>query len=245
MQKNSGGFSSEIMDSALLKGVRKNGLPFAIGGVCKKEGICYEGFSCNESLCGPVDMDTILWLASMTKAVTSVAVMQLVEQGMLSLEQKAGEILPELFRLSVLEGYDEEGNAVLTSCESAVTIRQLLNHTSGFAYSFWDPLIDRYYSENKLPDTTSGRLSCLSVPLVRQPGTAWEYGISTDWLGLILEKLTGIRLGEYFRKYIFAPLKMHDTGFKVADMKRLAPFYQLASEDVSVMGFVKNGDFAF
>ena len=231
MLKNDMGYTRDFLDAVLRESTQIQGLPFSIGGVCAKHGTVYEGFACNEKICDPVDMDTIIWIASMTKAVTTTAIMQLLERGALSLKQKAGSILPELLDLPVLKGYDGQGKSILAPCEGAITVEQLLNHSSGFAYSFWNESINRYYRENGLPDTTSGSLKSLSAPLVRQPGTAWEYGISTDWLGLLLEKLTGMRLGEYLEKNILVPLNMQSTGFVIKDLKRLAPFYQLDSNN--------------
>lgn len=215
------------IDSVLRDGIQKRGLPFVIGAVGTKEGTVYEGSCRHADLCAPVDADTMIWIASMTKAVTAVALMQLVEQGELSLQQEAGKILPKLSGVKILEGYDRYGKEIITSCGKSITVEQLLNHTSGLAYSFWNARIDRYYREHHLPDTTSGSLKSLPAILARTPGTGWEYGTSADWAGLILEKLTGMKLGEYFHKFIFTPLKMKSTAFEIQNLKPPAPFFQL------------------
>lgn len=230
MHRNEYLFNKASLDTVLRESVCGKGLPFSIGGICTKEGTVYEGFEYKNDICSPVNMDSIIWLASMTKAITTVALMQLVERGEISLKQAAGSILPELSEQIILKDFDELGRAILTPCKNKITIEQLLNHTSGFGYSFWNSVIDRYHKEKDLPDTTSGSLRCLSAPLVREPGTGWEYGISTDWAGLILEKITGLKLETYLKTNIFNPLNMNDTGFKVKDFHRLTPFYELDSQ---------------
>lgn len=220
--------AARAIDSVLQDSIQKRGLPFAVGAVGSKEETIYEGSACHAGLCSPVNVDTVIWIASMTKAVTATALMQLVEQGKLSLQQEAGSILPELSDLKVHGGYDRSGKEMLIPCREPVTVEQLLNHTSGFAYSFWNERMDRYYREHQLPDTTSGSIKSLPAVLVEKPGAAWEYGISADWAGLILEKLTGMSLEKYFREFIFNPLKMSNTSFKIQNRMRPAPFYQLA-----------------
>jgi len=159
--------------------------------------------------------DSIFRIASMTKAVTSVAVMQLVERGRVKLDEPAGTYLPELARVEVLEDLDTNGVAKLRPPKTPVTVRQLLTHTSGFGYEFFDEKLSRYVAAGKVPSARTGDGGFLKAPLVFDPGTKWEYGISTDWLGQLVEKISGQSLEEYFRQNIFAALAMGDSFFNV------------------------------
>src|SRR5262249_24782834 len=156
-------------------------------------------------------LDTIFRLASMTKAVTSVAAMQLVEQGKLQLDQPIGNVLPELAAPQVLEGFDESGTPRLRPAKRPITLRHLLTHTAGFGYEVWDPDLVRYVKASGTPSTSTGKLASLRLPLVFDPGDRWEYGINLDWAGRAIEAVSGQPLEVYFRQRIFAPLGMADT----------------------------------
>src|SRR5581483_2637784 len=129
--------------------------------------------------------DTIFAIASMTKPVTSVAVMQLVEAGKIKLDEPAGTYAPELAKVQVLD------NGKLRPPKSSVTIRQLLTHTSGFAYEFMNQQLHDFVAKGGAPSESKGDDSFLQQPLMSDPGTRWEYGISVDWLGRIVEKVSG------------------------------------------------------
>jgi CubicO group peptidase (beta-lactamase class C family) len=148
--------------------------------------------------------------------------MQLYEQGKIKLDQPVGDFLPNLAEAEVLEGFDVDGKPVLRPAKTAVTIRQLLTHTSGYVYDIWNENAARYASSRD----GAGNVS-LDVPLAFDPGMKWEYGISTDILGVLVEVVSGQSLDEYFREHIFIPLGMRDTYFIVPDEKlpRLATAY--------------------
>jgi CubicO group peptidase (beta-lactamase class C family) len=150
--------------------------------------------------------ETIFWIASMTKPITSVAALQLVEQGKLELDAPIGGILPELATPQVLE------NGALRPAATAITLRHLLTHTAGFSYPASNPALAAYAAAHPNPPPPGSR-AALAMPLVHDPGTAWEYGVSTDWVGLAVEAASGKSLDTYFRDHIFAPLGMADTGF--------------------------------
>ena len=152
-----------------------------------------------------VDADTVFWIASMTKPVTSVAAMQLVEQGKLSLDAPIGDVLPALANKQILDG------GSLRPARTKITLRHLLTHTAGFAYAFTRPEYGAYIAANNIPP--SGTLGALNMPLLFEPGERWEYGINTDWVGLAVEAASGETLDAYFSKHIFAPLGMDDTAF--------------------------------
>jgi methyl acetate hydrolase len=164
--------------------------------------------------------DTIFRLASMTKAVTSVAAMQLVEQGRLSLEQPVGNILPELAAPQVLEGFDDRGQPKLRPAKRPITLHHLLTHTAGFAYDVWDARLGRYIKAAGVPPGSTGKLASLRLPLMFDPGERWEYGINLDWAGRVVEAVSGQPLAVYFRQHIFAPLGMTDTDYVLSSLQR-------------------------
>jgi CubicO group peptidase (beta-lactamase class C family) len=166
-------------------------------------------------------VDSIFRMASMTKPITSVAVMQLVEGGRVKLDEPAATYLPELFQVQVLDEFDATtGKAKLRSPHALPTVRQLLTHTSGFAYEFFDSQLHSYVAAAALPSLRAGDGGFLKAPLLFDPGSRWEYGISTDWLGKLVEKISGQTLEEYFRQHIFQPLDMTDTFFDVPPEKQ-------------------------
>lgn len=174
----------------------------------------------------PMAEDTIIAIASMTKPITTVAVLQLVEKGLVDLDAPITDYLPELEAIKVLEGFDEAGELILVDPASRPTTRQLLTHTSGFAYEFWNEKIEKAVSSGKLTSLFAGP-DGLQTPLVFSPGARWEYGIGIDWAGFLVEKLSGKGLDAYFQDHIFDPLKMVDTFYVVPDDKqrRLANTY--------------------
>jgi CubicO group peptidase (beta-lactamase class C family) len=150
--------------------------------------------------------------ASMTKAAATTAALQLMEQGRLSLDATVESILPEFGRLSVLDGFDGD-TPRLRPPASQATVRQLMTHTAGLGYFFTNEKLLRYHALTGEPNPLSGLKRSLSVPLVNDPGTAWEYGVNTDWLGLIVEKISGQSLGSYLRQFVWGPLGMTDSTF--------------------------------
>lgn len=168
----------------------------------------------------PMTVDTVFWIASMTKAVTAAAAMQLVERGKLQLDQNMGEVLPELAKPQVLEGFDDAGKPKLRPAKRPITLRHLLTHTAGFSYEFWCADIGRYQQAMGVPGITTCQNAALTTPLRFDPGEAWDYGINIDWVGKAVEKVSGQSLEEYMQARIFGPLGMHDTGFRLTPDKR-------------------------
>jgi methyl acetate hydrolase len=160
-------------------------------------------------------LDTVFWIASMTKPVTSTAAMQLVEQGKLRLDEPIADVLPELRSPQVLEGFDASGTPRLRPAKRPITLRHLLTHTAGFSYDVWNADIGRYMKVAGIPGVIT-----LKTPLVADPGERWEYGINIDWVGKAVEKVSGQSLEAYFREHIFAPLGMTDTAFKISPSMR-------------------------
>jgi methyl acetate hydrolase len=164
--------------------------------------------------------DSVFWIASMTKAVTSAGAMQLVEQGKLSLDEPIGKVLPDLASPQVLEGFDADGEPKLRPAKTPITLRHLMTHTAGFCYSIWNGDAGKYFEKTGLPAITTCKNDALKAPLMSDPGTRWEYGINIDFVGKAVEAVTGKRLDAYLRDHLFAPLGMSDTGFKISDAMR-------------------------
>ena len=172
--------------------------------------------------------DTIFRLASMTKAITSVAAMQLVEQGKLDLDKPIGNVVPELAAPQVLDGFDDAGAPRLRPAKRPITLKHLLTHTAGFGYEVWDADLVRYVKASGIPSTTTAKLASLRLPLVFDPGERWEYGINIDWVGRAIEAVTGQPLAVYFRQHILGPLGMADTDYAIspAQQQRLVRVHQ-------------------
>ena len=197
-----------------------------VGGVvaigANDKGIVYEGAF------GPgVTADSIFWIASMTKAITATAGMQLVEQGKLSLDQPMGKLLPQLESPKVLEGFDASGAPKLRPAKRPITLRHLMTHTAGFTYSIWSEPMLQYEKVTGLPFIGEEKNATFNAPLMFDPGDRWEYGINMDWVGKAVEAISDQSLEVYFRENIFAPLGMADTGFLIssAQKARVVPMY--------------------
>ena len=173
-------------------------------------------------------LDTVFWIASMTKAVTTVAAMQMVEQGALRLDAPIADVLPELASPQVLDGFAADGTPELRAAKRPITLRHLLTHTAGFTYHMWNADMGRYLDHAKLPQIFSCEDATLTRPLVFDPGERWEYGVNIDLVGKAVEKVSGKRLEAYFRDHIFGPLGMDDTGFVIGTdrRRRLATIHQ-------------------
>ncbi|KJC48123.1 1,4-butanediol diacrylate esterase [Bradyrhizobium sp. LTSP885] len=164
--------------------------------------------------------DSVFWIASMTKAVTSAGAMQLVEQGKLSLDEPIGKLLPDLAAPQVLDGFDAKGEPKLRPAKSPITLRKLMTHTAGFCYDLWNADMGKYMEKTGTPGIISCSNAALKTPLASDPGTRWEYGINIDFVGKAVEAASGKKLDAYLHDHMFAPLGMNDTGFKIMDNMR-------------------------
>jgi len=193
-----------------------------VAAAATQEGILYEGAFGKRDLAKGTDMtgDSVFWIASMTKAITSAAALQLVEQGKLQLEQPMGALLPELRSPQVLEGFDQKGEPKLRPAKQAITLRHLLTHTAGFTYDIWNADTARYAKHADLPGIITCKNAALKTPLAFDPGTGWEYGINIDFVGKAVEAVSGQTLDAYLRQNIFTPLGMADTGFIIGPDQR-------------------------
>ena len=190
----------------------------------------YEGAFGLRDLSGnaPMTLDTVFWYASMTKALVATGAMQLVEQGRVSLDEPIGRVIPQLASPQVLEGFDIAGRPLTRPAKRAITLRQLLTHTSGYGYDIWNADVERYMRENDVPLLVDCKLRSLEQPLACDPGERWEYGISLDWVGQVVEAVSGMSLEDYLVEHLFTPLQMHDTRFLIQPhmRSRLARVHQ-------------------
>jgi CubicO group peptidase (beta-lactamase class C family) len=177
-------------------------------------------------------VDSVFWIASMTKAITSAAGMQLVEQGKLSLDAPIGKVLPDLAAPQVLEGFDAKGEPKLRPAKKPITLRHLMTHTAGFAYDMWNGDMVKYLEKTGTPGVISCANAALKTPIMNEPGTRWEYGTNIDFVGKAVEAASGKKLDAYLRDHVFAPLGMTDTGFKIgeAQRKRLVGMHSRAED---------------
>ena len=206
------------IDELLERAVDDRVVPGVVAVAGNRDGVLYEGAFGVLDINGdaPARPDTTFALASMTKAFTCAAALQLIEQGGLELEQPVADVLPAFADLQVLEGFDGDAPR-LRPAASQATILQLLTHTSGLGYWFCNADVLRYYQLTGTPDPLSGKLATLQTPLIADPGTRWEYGTSTDWLGQVIETVSGRDLATYCEEHIFGPLGMSDATFRPND----------------------------
>jgi len=211
------------IDTLLRSAVEQKRVPMVVAMVADASGVVYEHAT-------GTPKDAIFGIASMTKPVTSVAVMQLVEQGRVKLDEPASTYLPELRDVRVLDGVTQRPP------KTPVTVRHLLTHTSGFGYEFLNRELGELVSKKAIPSAAAGGDGFLKAPLLFDPGTRWEYGISVDWLGRLVERTSGMTLESYFREKIFRPLRMDDSFFIIPPEKqpRLARLYRRTSDGTLV-----------
>ena len=216
----------DSVDGILEAAVSRGDVPGVVAAATTAEGTVYEGGFGERAVGGGVAMtpDTVGWIASMTKAITGAAAMQLVEQGRMELDGPASAVIPYLGEVEVLEGFDGDGQPKTRPPKQPVTLRHLLTHTSGFAYEIWNDDILAYQEAKGIPQITSCENAALTTPLLFDPGERWDYGIGIDWAGKMVEAVSGQRLGRYLKENIFDPLDMEDTAFRItpAMQERLA-----------------------
>lgn len=205
---------NEVLRSAVDRGE----VPGVVALAANDRDILYEGAFGLRDLAARSGMTqkTLFRIASMTKAVTSVAAMQLVEAGKLALDEPIGQVLPDLAAPMVLTGFGPTGEPRLRPAKRPITLRHLLTHTAGFGYEMLNSELIRYNAVTHTPSNSSGRLASLRLPLLFDPGERWQYGINIDWIGRAIEAVSGQSLDVYFRDRVFAPIGMSDSGFQMS-----------------------------
>lgn len=202
---------------------REQGVPGVVAMATDREANLYEGAAGKRELGKDEEMtlDTVFAIFSCTKAIAGVTVMQLVEEGVLGLDDPAKEYAPEIAEIQVLEGFDSAGEPRLRPPRTDVTVRQLMLHTAGFGYDFFNEDLLKYGELRDVPSVVSSTVDSLRSVLLFDPGEQWEYGSNIDWVGKVVEGARGKRLGEVMRERVFEPLGMNDTAFTMSDsMKR-------------------------
>ena len=199
-----------LLDGAVAQGVA----PGLSGAVCGPGGVAtFTAGARGAADPAPMTPDTVFWIASCTKAITALAALQLVERGKLSLDGPIAERLPALGAARVLDGFADDGTPRLRAPRRAITLRDLLTHTSGLAYDFCSADLTRYLA------ATGENLLSEPPVLVFDPGERWQYGIGIDATGWAIEAASGQDLEAYFAEHILGPLGMADTTFVPDDAR--------------------------
>jgi CubicO group peptidase (beta-lactamase class C family) len=205
---------SSSVEAVLQAAVDSGAVPNVVGVAADDEGVIYQGAAGPQSVGGdePVDVDSIFRIASMTKMVCTVAALQQRERGNLDFDAPVDTYCPDFAATQVLDGFDGDKPRMRAPATRA-TVKQLVTHTTGLAYGFWNADLARW-------EAATGSSDAFAAPMVADPGTRFEYGISVDWLGRVVEAASGQSLDDYLVEHIFAPLGMSSTAFLINDEQR-------------------------
>jgi methyl acetate hydrolase len=209
---------SAAVDQVLQDAVASGAAPNVVAVAADRDGLIYEG-AAGDRIAGtddPVSADTHFRIMSMTKLVATTAALQLVEQGKLDLDAPVDTYCAEFAEVQVLEGFDGD-TPKLRAPASRATVKQLVTHTSGLGYWFWNADLVKWEAVTGTPNVLSGSNVVFTAPLVADPGTTYSYGINTDWLGKVVEAAGGRALDVAVKEGITGPLGMNDTEFRLQD----------------------------
>jgi len=217
------------IDNVLATAASAGLVPGVVAAAANKDGIFYEGAFGKRSLGDDAGMtiDTVFRIFSMTKAIATTAAVQLIERGEIGLDTPVEDIIPAWREQVVLEGFD--GDTPITRApKTKATIRHLATHTSGLAYEIWSPDTGKYIEATGTPSILTCDKGALKYPLLFDPGERWEYGVNIDWLGQVVEAVSGSSLRDFCKSNIFEPLGMGDTDFhaNAEQRTRLATIHQ-------------------
>jgi methyl acetate hydrolase len=210
-------------DQVLTQAIADGAVPGIVALAADSSGVVYQGVHGHTSGDRRTEMrlDSVFRIASMTKAVTAAAAMQLLEQGRLKLDEPMKIHAPQLGEVPVLLGFDDDGTPQTRAPARDITLRDLLTHTSGYSYDLFNADVARYMEHEKLPSIATCMNDSLRAPLLFDPGERWEYGIGIDWVGKIVEAVSGEALEDYLQAHLFSPLGMTDTSFLLrSDMQQ-------------------------
>jgi len=221
----------KVLDNAVG---RAGGVPGVVAMVTDREGNIYEG-AVGVREYGketPMTNDTVFALFSTTKAITGTALMQLVEEGKVRLDDPVKKYVPEIAEIKVLEGFDADGQPILRAPRTDITINMLMLHTAGFGYEFFSHEDKRYREAKETPSILTSTFDSIKSVLLFEPGERWNYGVNIDWVGKVVEAVRGKRLGEVMAERIFAPLGMTDIGFTLTPsmMERRATIHSRSQD---------------
>ncbi|MCA0873914.1 beta-lactamase family protein [Seohaeicola saemankumensis] len=223
---------------AVLSGVSKEDsrVPGVVAQVTDRTGTIYSGAFGERRIGGdPMTEDTVFAIFSTTKAIAGTAALQCVEEGLLDLDAPAKEYAPAIGKLQVIDGFDNDGAPILRAPKSDITTRQLLLHTAGFGYDFFNETYKRMAEDHGQPSVVSGSQAAINTPLLFDPGERWEYGSNIDWVGQVVEGIRGNRLGDVMSERIFAQLGITDLAFTRTDaMKARTATIHARGEDGSL-----------
>lgn len=209
------------IDQVLRRAVDAGDLPHVAAIAADWDGVFYEG-GAGVRIAGesddPVGAGTQFRVMSMTKMVCTAAALQLKESGALDFDAPVEEYCPQFADVKVLQGFDGD-TAILVDPDAKATVHQLVTHTSGLAYWFWDADLARYEKVTGTPNVVPGKIEALTAPMVAHPGTTFTYGINTDWLGKVIEAVAGRGLDQVIADGITGPLGMHDTMFRLDESR--------------------------
>jgi methyl acetate hydrolase len=209
------------IDEVLTSAVDNDAVPGVVAMAAGDDGVIYEGAAgvrqAGES--DPITPDTMMRIASMTKMITTTAALQLVERGRLDLDAPVDSYLPEFAGVQVLDGYDGD-TPRLRAPKTRATVHHLVTHTTGLGYWFLSADVDRYEQVTGTPNLLAGTRDALTAPMTFDPGAGWQYGINHDWLGLVVEAISGQPLDEYFAEHITGPLGMTSTTARMTEAQR-------------------------
>ena len=203
------------LDASLRGAVERRDVPGVVALVTDRARVLYQSaFGVADVATGrPLAQDALFRIASMTKPITSIALMQLVERGQIGLDDPASKYLPELAELKVIESFDAKtGDYKVRPASRPATVRHFLTHISGLAYPFTSAIWRDFKPR-------AGETYPFGGPLLFDPGERWHYSTSTDVVGRLVEAVSGQTLEEYFREHIFMPLGMNDTFYDVPESK--------------------------
>jgi len=205
-----------VLDQAVSDGK----LPMSVALVANSKGVLFTHASGyrdyeKEQMMRP---DAIFAIASMTKLITTIAVLQLVEADLVELDSGIDQYLPETINPKIIQGFDKDDNPIFVDAARSPTVRELITHTSGYVYSIWNEMALSAQTKGVTSPLGGGKESIVA-PLYFEPGSRWEYGIGIDWLGVMVEEVSGKRLMGFFEEKIFLPLRMEDTFFEFPSEK--------------------------
>jgi methyl acetate hydrolase len=209
------------IDQVLRDAVDSGAVPHVAAIAADRDGVIYQGAAGPREVgqSDPLTVDTLLRIMSMTKMPCTVVALQQVEQGNLDLDAPVAQYCPEFAELQVLEGFDGDTPRLRPPSRQA-TVRNLVTHTSGLGYWFWSEALVRWEKVTGIPNVVAGSRACLTAPLLADPGERFIYGINTDWLGQVVEAVTGVGLDVAIKEGVTGPLGMDDTTFLMDDEQR-------------------------
>ncbi len=212
---------ASAIDQVLQDAVAAGAVPNVVAMAAGRDGPIYEGAAGPRVAGGddPVTADTHFRIFSMTKMVCTVAALQQMEQGRLDLDAPVEDYCPEFKQVQVLDGFDGD-TPRLRPPASTATVKQLITHTTGLGYWFWNADLMRWEAATGTPNVLSGANVIFTAPLLADPGTRFEYGINTDWLGKVVEAASGVTLDVAIKDGITGPLGMDETAFLMSAEQR-------------------------